>query len=167
MRAWRQKWSFTKTKSLPSKDGGAFQLGLLVLRPRGLAQRACPALVAFWGSETAGTFPESDSLQAPFQKVMATWLSYLDCVQRVADDDARCTCGSKRTAWLLSPWTPRLYWLVLRTEQRTQTLTFTYSVNAQSPEGTTPTQCVRHRLTHGGRQENGVKPGPCLKKQVP
>lgn len=82
-------------------------------------------------TETASTFPKADSLQDPSQKETATRRPYLDCVQRVADNDTGCTCGSKNT-WLLSPWTPNLH--QLRTEQKAQAFTFIYSVNTQSPD---------------------------------
>ena len=79
------------------------RLGLPALHPHGLAQRAGPGLETFWGSETAGTLLEADWLQASFQKIMVTWLPYLDCVQRVADDDTGCTWGSRRLAGYSAP----------------------------------------------------------------
>ena len=39
--------------------------------PPGLAHRICPGLETVLGSETADAFLEADSLQAPFQEVMA------------------------------------------------------------------------------------------------
>ena len=80
-----------------------------------------------------------------------TWLPYLDCIQRVADDDAGCTWGSRRLAGYSAPGL-RTCTSCSKTEQRTQALTFTCSVHAQSSEGT-----LRHGLTHRARQREWSK----------
>lgn len=50
--------------------------------------------------------------------------------------------GDQGDLLVTQPWTSSLPQLALRTEQSTQALTFTYSVHAQSPEGT-----LRHGFT--------------------
>lgn len=131
--------------------------GLLALHPHGLAQRAGPGLATFWRSETAGTLLEADSLQASFQKVMVTWLPYLDCIQRVADDDARCTWGSGRLAGYSAPGLRACpSWLSGQNRARRHLHSLTRSMPGHQKG---PSGMGSH--TEQGK-ESGVNPGPCL-----
>lgn len=57
------------------------------------------------GGQKQGTLPGGRLAQASFQKVMVTWLPYLDCIQRVADDDAALHLGDQGDLLVTQPWT--------------------------------------------------------------